>query len=62
MDNITRYVYNGTEVILTGRKAEKELRRKVDTVFEIKPADELHGSWKKWVRMNELHQIVAGEE
>ena len=59
MDNITRYVYSGVEAILTGRTAEKKLRSRTDKVYEIKPADPESGSWKKWVRMVEMHQIIV---
>ena len=51
------YVYNGTEVKMTGRTAEKELRRGVDTLYEVKPADMECGTWKKWVRIGELYEI-----
>ena len=52
------YVYDGIEVILTGRKAQKELRSgKTDWVFEIQQSDSESASFKKWVRMKELFEI-----
>jgi hypothetical protein len=60
-------VHEGTEVKLTGRQAIKEKTRAVtkritnetvDTIHEITPLDNEIGSWKKWVKMNELFEIV----
>jgi hypothetical protein len=52
------YVYENTEVKLTGRKASKELRSsKIDELFEITPVDTIVGTWKKWVRMAELFEV-----
>lgn len=62
-----QYVYNGQVVVLTGRKAKKDqdthttTRRRttsVDELYEITPFNAEDGSWKKWVRMNELYAIV----
>jgi len=55
------YVLEDTEVVLTGRSAIRTLRNnKTDVRFEIKPANNEHGSWTKWVRMADLY--VIGEE
>jgi len=59
------YIYNDTEVKFTGRTAEKSLpatgRRnsepKIMILHEITPADIENGSWKKWVRTNDLYEI-----
>lgn len=61
------YVYQETEVKLTGRTAKraaggKASRRTPKTtteqvVYEITPAEIENGSWKKWVRMAELYEI-----
>lgn len=52
------YVYENTEVKLTGRKASKELRsNRIDELFEITPVDSIVGTWKKWVRMSELFEV-----
>jgi hypothetical protein len=60
MDKI--YVYDGMEVILTGRKANKKLRSgKMNEVVEIKQADAESASFKKWVRQSELFEILEDE-
>lgn len=64
------YVFHDTEVRLTGRTAEREPTRPASTrpstrkppvvsttLYEITPVDSLNGSWKKWVRMQELFEI-----
>jgi len=58
------YVFQGEEVMLTGRTAErpKVSRRGPDTVeklVEITPASTtgLGTSWKKWVNVAELYEI-----
>ena len=55
------YVLNGTEVKLTGRVAEKQLRKGKDELYEVQPADFENGSWKKWVRLIELYEIKQSE-
>ena len=56
------YVYDGAEVVLTGRKAQKKLRSgKISEVVEIKPADAESASFKKWVRQDELFEILGDE-
>lgn len=67
---MTAYVWNGSEVKLTGRIAKKEGKRTVsgrsgrggfrsiDMLHEIEPADKQDGSWTKWVRKEELYEIV----
>lgn len=57
-----RYVYNGTEVLLTGRVAEKDLRRGTDVLYEVKPHDLENGSWRKWVRPTDLYVITEMDE
>ncbi len=58
------YVYRDTEVKLTGRTADKELKStrrtkepSVVTLHEITPVDSMNGTWKKWVRMTELFEV-----
>ena len=65
------YVYDNTEVKLTGRQAEKKTETKargrradnggstvkIDTLYEITPAGAGEASWKQWVRMTDLYQI-----
>ena len=64
------YVHEGVEVVLTGRIAKKEKKRptgrrgmsttvpSIDLIHEITPKDREVGSWKKWVKMTELFEIV----
>ena len=58
------FVFENTEVILTGRRAERELpaRRgggsRVSELIEIKPKDPEDGSWTKFVKMTDLYKIV----
>ena len=59
---MTKYVYQNIEVILTGRIAEKKLRKSVSTLYEITPLDKETGSWKKWVRITDLHEIVVDKD
>lgn len=61
----TSYVFENTEVVLTGRRAEREVGRKtsrskprVDELVEITPKDTEDGSWKKFVRMTDLYKIT----
>lgn len=60
---MTSYVYDNLEVKLTERKAFKETKNRSGIkstlyVYEITPASLEDGSWKKWVEMSELYQIV----
>ena len=64
------YLYDGTVVVKTGRMAKKEAttsarRTRVaqsDELYEITPLDKEEGSWKKWVRLNELYIIVEDND
>lgn len=66
------FVFGDLEVVLTGKKAERRIapsgrartsqKEKVFTLYEITPADKEDGSWKKWVKMSDLYEIVEGEE
>jgi hypothetical protein len=51
------FVFNGIEVKLTGRRAQKTLRNNTEILFEIQPADPDEGCWKRWVRQVELYEI-----
>lgn len=57
------YVFEGLEVILTGRTAKRELKgsgraaSRIDTIHEITPANKEDGSWTKWVRMSDLYEV-----
>lgn len=57
------YVYQGKEVFLTGRKAQKEGRRgRVRELFEIKPARYPDADDSSWVEMRDLFEIVEDNE
>ena len=75
MSNKIEYVYNESEVVLTGRTAERKLARpparsgssrkvpdRVYTLHEVTPSDPENGSWKKWVRLEELFEIKQDTE
>lgn len=59
------YVFNDTEVVLTGRQSQRAIKRRTErsthqTVVvkvEVTPADPENGSWKKWVNKAELFEI-----
>jgi hypothetical protein len=56
------YVYDGAEVILTGREAFRDIKNtkgiviKQARLIEIKPADESF-EWRKWVDPSALFEI-----
>lgn len=53
------YVFEQVEVKKTGRTASQKLRSgKVDTIYEITPVEQINGSWKKWVRDNQMFQVT----
>lgn len=52
------YVLDNVEVRKTGRTAERKLKSgKVDHLLEVTPVNEHVGSWKKWVREEELFEV-----
>lgn len=56
---ITTYVFENAEVRLTGRKAQNKLRSgKADILEEITPIDPMVGTWKKWVRLTQLFEVM----
>ena len=61
------YMYNKTEVVLTGRRAKKSSRRggRETVLYEVTPKDQSNGSWTEWVQLSELYEIEkfnVGEE
>ena len=53
------YVYDNTEVSLTGRSANRDLPSgKIDTLVEITPTDQTIGTWKKWVTFKSLYKVA----
>lgn len=64
--NSKKYVYDNVEVVMTGRTAKKERRTTTrrtaaapSVLYEITPANLESGSWKKWVKMSDLYEIVG---
>lgn len=66
MEEKTTYVYRGTEVILTGRKASRKIASSSrrhgsptidDVLYEIVPADPKNGTWSSWIKIEELFII-----
>jgi hypothetical protein len=56
------YVHDGTEVVKTFKKAERKLKSgKIDQVVEITPKEPQQGTWKKWVREDELFEVLPDE-
>lgn len=56
------YVYDGREVVPTGRTAEKEMRsNKVKTLYEVRPvnADPEDRTMNKWVSLDDLYKIAG---
>lgn len=52
------YVYEQSEVVLTGRSATKQLRSgKVESLYEITPKSSQVGVWKKWVAFDSLYTV-----
>lgn len=65
MSDKKSYVYNTTEVILTGRKATRKTttrhgRQVTEILVEVKPADEEGPSWSAWVKPSELFEVFEG--
>lgn len=57
------FVYDGVEVIKTGRNATKKLTSgKLDVVVEITPLLSTTGAWKKWVQESTLFEVEQEEE
>lgn len=58
------YVFQGEEVELTGRTAErKKVTRRgqfediTEKLVEIKPVETVGSTWTKWVNISELYEI-----
>jgi hypothetical protein len=53
------YILQDIEIRLTGRTAERAaLGGKNQVLVEVQPADEDHGTWKKWVPKATLFLVV----
>ena len=58
------FVYQEVEVKLTGRKAQKKAAptvKNVPVLVEVTPVHEADGTWKRWVPLQALFEIVEGE-
>ena len=58
----TTYLLNNIEVKPTGRKAKKEIKRRIGeatskVLHEVTPVDQELGSWKQWVSLDELFVV-----
>ena len=54
------YIHDGIEVRLTGRVAQRELRRgKIDEVVEVKPIGIYTDKFSKWVRQKDLFVVTT---
>lgn len=60
--NNKKYVFNGKEVIMTGRTAIKKLRSgREDILYEVKLLENVDISstkYNEWVKMSELYEVV----
>lgn len=52
-----RFLFEGSEVQMTGRYAKKSNRSKTFLLFEIRPSDMNATPFKKWVRISDLYEI-----
>ena len=62
------YVYDGSEVVLTGRRATRQVeqRRQKTGVVNVEILVEIHplsdpSAWVRWVRLSELYTITTEE-
>lgn len=60
LDPNKTYVYDGVEVVLTGRKAKKPsnvAKGTMLTLYEVEPLDKESIQWKKWVSTRDIYTI-----
>lgn len=58
-EDVTSWVYDGVEVIKTGRVAQNTTRSgKPLELVEVTPPHRILGMWKKWVKESELYKVV----
>jgi len=60
------YVYDGTEVRLTGREAVRKVGRSTGSgrelkLVEVTPVDPSF-DWKKWVSPDQLYEVIQKEQ
>jgi hypothetical protein len=55
------FVFEGTEVVKTGRTAVRKIgpASKEFVLYEVKPVDTTF-DWKKWVRPEDLYEVRNG--
>ena len=61
MNTEEKYVLNDLEVKLTGRRATRAVGAKISELVEVTPANELDGTFKKWVLLVSLFKIVEAQ-
>lgn len=60
LDTNKSYVYENTEVRVTGRQSTRQLPSgKLDILVEVTPLDNINGSWKKWIMPNQLYTVIG---
>jgi hypothetical protein len=60
---MTTYIFENVEVKLTGREASRALPSgKLDILVEITPVLATIGTWKKWVRMQQMFFVEQSED
>lgn len=60
MIQLKAYVFNNVEVRKTGRTATKPLPSgKKDVLYEVTPIDSIVGTWRQWVRDNDLFEVTT---
>lgn len=54
-----RFLFEGTEVQLTGRYAKKQNRSTTPLLFEIRPTTSAGNApaWKRWVKLVDMYEI-----
>jgi hypothetical protein len=59
LDPNKTYVYDGVEVVLTGRKAKKpsNVANRMLVLYEVEPKDKESIQWKKWVSTRDIFTI-----
>lgn len=60
------YVFDNTEVVLTGREAVKTMTSgKTETLYEItqlNPGPIASNKWTRWVLMSQLYKVMSPQE
>lgn len=61
--NQTIYLFNGVEVVLTGRQAVKQGKTGniIQTIVEIKPVNTTIIDWTYWTPTSEMFVLLEGD-